>query len=653
MKLEGGTSAPREIGIDVTETNSWQEYAFDFSAFDNENFRSLTIFTNAGTDAPGVIYYFDDIRLEAAPPVVAFEDFEGATPFLFWQPANGNSTVNGTFQVIDNPDVSGLNETSRVGEHVKGSSMLSTLVALAADPLDLSVNSQLNMLLWAPAGSMTVRLTAVSTSEGRLEIDRDITATEEWIEVGFNLEEFADAGDVSRLEFVFDPSLGGSRTYYFDELSLGSGTIDPCEGTEPVMTTIDDFECQRNATLTNGADDVDIVDNPDTGGNPSATVGQYTRPAGAGSAFSNISYEFSEPLDLEVFNRVRFDLWSPEMVPIVLKFENSANGSAAVETAPFMVTETNSWQTYTVDLSAAAGGEFQRLVIFLNFNTEPATEDVYYLDNIQLRRGPVTACITDYETANTSITDFRGFAGGSTNDDAFAVVDNPDPSGANTSPTVGRFLESADGESFAGIFTPFGAPVLFPNPANKTISMLVWSPDVIDFVMKLEGSTTGAQGTGDVFPVAQYSTPGEWQELTWDFTDFDTDAAQFETFTLIPGIGETPAALRTIYFDAIAIGDAACANVSDTRTPRREITALQAWPNPSNDVVHVSLPAESSRILVLDALGRVVQRQVIGASYDGQLTELSLGHLPRGMYTVFTQSESGQALGRVRISLTK
>ncbi len=510
VKLEGGTSPGREIGIQVTDVNEWQEYSFDFSAFAGENFRSLTIFTNAGEDAPGVKYYFDDIRFEAAPPAMAFEDFEGATTNLFWQPANNNAAVNGTFRVVDNPDPSGLNTTARVGEHVKGSSMLSTLVAQALAPLDLSTQPQLNMLLYAPAGSMTVRLTAVSATQGRLEVDRDIPATGEWVMVGFNLSDFSDAVDVTRLEFVFDPTLGGARTYYFDELSLGTSSIDPCDGTDPIATIIDDYECQRNASIFAGADALEIVNNPDTDGNPSPKVGQYTDPNGQPFAF--LGYEVTEPFDLEVFNRVAFDFWSPVAGNIIVKFEGSQNGSDNVEvTVP--VDGSMTWQDIRADLSAASGGEFTKLLLFINAGVDGAGE-IYYIDNLRLARGPLTACVADFETRNTTIDDWGAFAGGSANDNAFAIVPNPDQSGLNTSPTVARFLESADGMSFAGIFKNFGAPVLFPDPNMKEISMLVWSPDVIDFVVKLEAPAGGGGGTGDVFPNTQYSTPGEWQELT-------------------------------------------------------------------------------------------------------------------------------------------
>ena len=650
LKLERGNRPAREIGIDVTVTNQWQEYTFDFSEVADGNYRTLVIFTNAGVDDPGVVYYFDDIRFE--PVVINYlEDFEGDNTNLFWQPRNSNTAVNGTFSVVGNPDKSGLNLSDSTGAHTKGSSMLSTLVALAPNVLDLTVNSQVNMLIYAPAGSQTVRMSAISPSRGRLDVDRDITATGEWVEVSFNFADFADAGDVSSFELVFDPELGGARTYYFDQIYLGPATVNPCEGTEPIANFIDNFECQRNAPVTGGAERLKVVNNPDFTGNPSEKVGEYTHD---GNQFSLIVYDFTgkEP-DLTVFNNLVFDLWTPREVPMAVKLEGSTNGAPNKE-IPFMSRSAMMWETYRISFDEVADGKYQRLVIFFNFNTNPGgAGDKYYIDNLRFARGPVTACATDFETPNTTFAPFNGFAGGSImGEDAFAVVDNPQRGGINPSAKVGQFTESTDGESFQGIFFNIGAPVLFPDPANKKISAKVLSSDAIDFVFKLEGSATGAPGTGDVFPVTKYSTPGMWQELTWDFTDFDTDAARYQQITLIPGIGEVPMTERITYFDDIVIGNAMCGPVG-TRETREAIVGMRAYPNPTAGEVYVEVPARTTQLQVIDALGRLVMRQATSTPVDGGLQSLPMDAQSSGFYTVVALDANGTALARVRVAVAE
>jgi len=63
-KLEGGTSAPAEIAMQVTNTGVWDEYVYDFSSQAAENHQRVVLFFNAGatngTNAD--IYYIDDLR---------------------------------------------------------------------------------------------------------------------------------------------------------------------------------------------------------------------------------------------------------------------------------------------------------------------------------------------------------------------------------------------------------------------------------------------------------------------------------------------------------------------------------------------------------------------------------------------------------------
>ncbi len=650
IKLEGGTSPGREIGVDVTATNEWREYSFDFSAFAGDNFRSLTIFANAGQNAPGVVYYFDDIRF-AAKEVNFLETFDRTEQTVFVQPRGNNTALNGTFRVIDNPYRTGLNTTPRVGEHVKGSSALSTLSIQTATALDLTTTPQLNMLIWAPAGSRSIRVSALSASRGRRDVTREITATEEWIAVSFNFPDLATATDVSEFEVVFDPTITGTRTYYFDQLSLGESSVDPCEGVAPVANLIDNFECQRNVPITGGAALLKVVNNPDkTAPNTSDKVGEFTHD---NSQFANIVYNFgANAPDLAVFNNFVADIWSPKMTNIAFKLEGSTNGSPAKEIV-VPVTAVNSWQTYRVSFGDVADGKYERLVIFFDFNNPAATgNSKYYIDNVRRARGPVNGCVTNFETPNTTIADWRGFAGGNANDTAFAVVNNPDRSGINTSARVGRFTESSDmaAGTFAGIFAPLGAPIVFPDPANKTVRVKVWAPDTARFVLKMEQGVGGTQ-TGDIFPVAPYTTKGQWQELTFDYSAFDTEAARFTQFTLIPGFGFRPAATRQVYFDDIVIGSAMCVT-SSTREERRAITDLRAYPNPTSGQLFVEAPASTERLQLFDALGRQVANLAINVGVDGGLAELDVHAQAAGFYTVVALDRTGVALARVRVAVT-
>ncbi|WMN06595.1 PKD domain-containing protein [Marivirga arenosa] len=94
----------------------------------------------------------------------------------------------------------------------------------------------------------------------------------------------------------------------------------------------------------------------------------------------------------------------------------------------------------------------------------------------------------------------------------FNVIDNPDPSGANTSARVGEFVKGTE-FSFAGLALLLDEAVDFSE--NTTLSMKIWSPVATNAILKLE-----AAGDPDTFTEQNVSIPAanEWVELTFDFT---------------------------------------------------------------------------------------------------------------------------------------
>ncbi len=652
VKLEGGLDGGSEIGVQVDVLNQWQELTFDFSGVAGKNYKSLTIFTNAGVSDPGVVYYFDDIKF-TEKKINFLETFDIAATLVV-RAKGSNTALNGTVNVIDNPDKSGLNETPKVAEHKKGSAALSAIQILSATALDFSATPQLNMLVWAPDGSKTVTMTAIATGGQRLPITRTIDATMQWVEVGFNFADFATRTDVGEFELTFDGAITEpGRTYYFDQLFLGASSIDPCEGTEPIANLIDNFECQRNVPVTGGLERLKVIDNPDrTAPNTSEKVGEYTHD---GTQFSNIVFEFpagSEP-DLAVFNNLVLNLWTPKVVLFGFKLEGSLTGAPNKE-IEMMAKSASKWETYRVDFSEVAANKYTKVTIFFNFKaTDAVAGTKYYIDNVQFSRGPVSGCVADFETPNTTLFPWGDFANGTVpSGTTVSVIDNPDKSGINVSDKVGRFLESSSTGAlpFAGATFNFGAPIVL-TPGKKTIKMKVWSADTAVFVLKLERGVNNVS-TGDIFSTNLYTTKGQWQELTFDYDAFDSGAAQYTQLTFIPGFRFVPTADREIYFDDIRISDAACGLIDNTREQRRAITDLKAFPNPTSGQLFVEAPASTERLQLFDALGRQVVDVAVNVGVDGGLTELNVDAQAAGFYTVVALDRTGVALARVRVAVT-
>lgn len=635
FKLEG-VSPALETPVAIEETETWVEACVDFSAAAGSSYNRLVFFFNAGVaEADGDIYYIDDITRTPAPEPEALEDFEDGAN-LSWMPLNNDNTLHGTFSVIANPDMTEPNTSGNVGQYVRGTANFSTLTAALPNGIDLSSDPQLNLDVWAPDGATQVTMQLLSPTEGTKSVDADITATMSWQTLNFNFEEFNNVADFDRIQLLFDPQTTGTGTYYFDNLAQGSSTVDPCADVEPDPSILDDFECQRNVNYTVGADQLNAIPNPDiTNANTSARVGEFRDGTGA---FEALVIDFGDPVDLTVNNQLSIQVWSPGIVPLLFKWE----GGSGNPVERFVdVSATNEWVTYDIDFSDLAGSDFTRLVLFFNAGNDTAEDELYYIDNIELNRAPFrNDCIVNFESPELTIDDWRYFANGALEGNPFIISDNPDQTGANTSNKVGTFEESSDGAAFAGMFGDPVAPIVMA-AGEKTMSMKVWMEVAGDIVFKLESGLDGAPNSGDIF--ATYSTPGEWQELTWDFSTTAggtpiPDGAQYGRITLIPNFGVIPETDLTHYFDDIVVGSGNCGTTSLFEPVR--VDEMLVYPNPANSQLTIENPNGATTFRISNLLGQTFE--TVRTDAERERLDLDLSRLPQGMYVLTAYDNAGQ-----------
>lgn len=637
VKFEGGNSPAIERDAQVTETNTWVEYTIDFSDQAGASHRRLVFFFNAGVaDAAGDIYYIDDIKLIPKPAPAPIEDFE-PDPKLFWE-----SVAGGVFNgAINNPDKSGINTSDRVGSFTKGASRLGGLTAFIGN-IDLGEFPQLDLQVWAPQGATSFTLQLSSPTQGLKSVTRNITETETWTQLSFNFEEFNTITDFESVVLIFDENLATQATWYFDNLLQGGATVDPCEGVEPITTFVDNFDCQRNVTTTTTA--LKVINNPDASGinpDPLDKVGEYTDPIG--QPFAALVYNYgAEGIDLSIFNQLSLKIWSPKAVPIGYKLEGGT--SPAKEIVANVVT-TNSWVEYVIDFSSEAMANHQRLVLFFNFGVNNPDADVYYIDDIEWKRKPFTGCVADFETAATSLPTWTYFANGSEGSNSVTILDNPNKSGINTSSTVALFKEAPDGETFAGAFSDPSAPMQLG--ASRTVRMKVLANEANTFVLKMEGAIAPAPNSGD--NMAMYTTPGQWQELTWDFSKTQGGAdipvgSQYRRVTIIPNFGVTPDATKSYYFDDLTMGEGSCGMTTSIFDPVK-VEALKVYPNPAYNEIVVEGSENIHQFMVLNAMG---QRLAIVQTTGQSNLSIALSHLEKGMYILAGYDEAGRLIANAR-----
>lgn len=635
MKVEGGVSAPVEVPVALEGSGTWVEVCADFSSEANANHELIVLFFNAGVDdAEGDLYYIDDLTLTPAPPAEALEDFEDGAN-LGWMPLNGDTDLHGTFTgPIANPDMMG-NESENIGQYVRGNSPFSTLTAALTEGLDLSTDPQLNLDVWAPEGATTVTMQLVSPIDGARSISADIPATMSWQTLNFNFEEFSGVTDFSSVNLLFDPETTGNGTYFFDNLSQGQSTVDPCADVAVDPDIIDDFECQRNANYTIGT--ITAVDNPDVStGNPSSRVGEFVDPPGS---FNVLLISFPEPLDLSVKNRLQAKIWAPVAGQILFKLEQGTGP----DTEFFVdIPATNEWVDYEVDLSAVADGGYTALGIFFGAGGDNPENNTYYVDDLQFARAPfMSDCVVTFETEDLTLSSWAYFANGDFEGNDFIISDNPNVSDGNPSAKVGTFEEASNGEPFAGMFADPDAPVILPTD-NKVVTMKVLMDVAGDVVLKLEGGLDGAPGSGDVF--ATYDTPGEWQELTFDMSVLP-DGVAHSRITLIPNFGVVPMEPLTHYFDDIAVGGGTCVATSIFNPVA--INSLRVYPNPVRELLTIDNAEGATFFELTNMLGqRVKQLSVNQAQTQVQWT---LDGIARGTYVLTARKADGVPVARTMI----
>lgn len=290
---------------------------------------------------------------------------------------------NATATVIDNPDISGINVSARVGQFIKnpGAETWAGTTITLDEPIDFSEMQSFRMKVWSPAVGVTVKfkLENLDNADINYEVDAVTTVANEWEYLTYN---FAGA-DLSQsyskiiLFFNFDVN-GDGDTYYFDDISQ---TSDVESFALPIT-----FESPTLEYVLNGFGGAGggKIENPDQSGiNTSAHVGHVLKAVGS-ETWAGVAMTLSEPIDFSALQKVKMKVWSPQAgITVLLKLENSENTSIATE-IPATTTVANGWEELEYDFTGINNANnYQNIVIFFDFDVV-GTGATYYFDDIQL-----------------------------------------------------------------------------------------------------------------------------------------------------------------------------------------------------------------------------------------------------------------------------
>lgn len=294
------------------------------------------------------------------------------------------------------------------------------------------------------------------------------------------------------------------------------------------QTTILDFETAETSTtfqyFGSSLDGslAEIIDNPDASGiNTSSKVMQFVKPTGAqvwAGGFSNP--DPSTNIDFTSNDKICIKVWLPRPGNVALKLENSISGGdnwvINVETEV-----AGEWVELCYDASLpsieapfnpASGHVYTRLVIFTYFQQAAGAEDevVYIDDFIAEPTASASTVILNFEAEETS-TNFQYFGSG-LDGQTTTIIDNPDPSGINTSPKVMSYIKPGDAQVWAGAFSNPNPAIPLDLTGGGEICVKVWAPAPGNLALKLENSPSG----DNWLTTEQIEEGGQWVELCFN-----------------------------------------------------------------------------------------------------------------------------------------
>lgn len=328
---------------------------------------------------------------------------------------------------------------------------------------------------------------------------------------------------------------------------------------------------------------------------------------------------------------ITFDFYQATAVarPILVKFEAGSIDPVALNGYEVEVTTaaTAGWQTLSFDFSNAREsypntgtnknlvGSYKRMYIFIDFGIAAASNTA--IDNVGggaqgvSLAPPITSLNIDFETATT----IASYDGAEYTD----LVTNDVTNGINASAKAGQ-IAKINASAYAN--TQYAVPEgINLSSGGKGFSIMVKGPRAIPVLFKLQGGTNNE--------VAQnYTTPGVWQKLVFDFSsDVSTNHNLIVLFLDITGAASLTASDDVFLIDNLVLGSYAALGLAkfDTAT-------IKMYPNPVKNILTIDANNSIQKVSVYNILGQ----EVLTVNPKNESTTLQTSALQKGTYIVKT-----------------
>jgi len=559
VKLENGDGPDTEIPTSHGGTG-WENIYFTFDS--SSSYSRLTMFVDGPGTTTGTFYMDDVSQLNTDDVPCLFTDLEFPIDF----DCNGidyAAKILGDvdFTVIDNPELSGINaEESKVGEITNIGNEFENAFFNLDNPVDFSAQSGIRFKLFSDQ-ALPVLLKFEDGDAADVE-DTQMHGGSGWEELTFTLNSIGSYNDM--VLFVDGPG-NAAGTFYVDDFEQVDGTPPPPPFDGGLLTNGDFQTLDMNGNVTEwiqGVDDNDPAPIVTIGGDTYYSIDIDT-PDPDGNAFTiNVSQKV-EIIEGETYV-LSFEAWSDVSRSIIAGIGLSGGDfTNNTETVNITTTPTR----YDITLTATGFGAPDARVLF-DLAAEAGQVNI---DDVRLtiddggtsggggcdgEAVAATSFPVDFEDCESFISTFSSIGDGGV---TTTLVDNPDPSGINSSDYVLRITKASGINRWGGIQNSFPAGVI--DITTQTFKVKVYSslPDVVyRFELALDPQTDPV--TGNPAPQFRQVSGGanQWVELEFTFENLPATPTTYNQLVIKPDNPEgsdvdTTTEERVYYIDDLSL----------------------------------------------------------------------------------------------------
>lgn len=536
----------------------------------------------------------------------------------------------GVVTVIDNPQSSGINTSTKVAQMVKsaGQTWGGSFLSLSA-AIDFTTNQVFTMKVYSPRVGVPILFKLEKAGDGSVFTERTVNTTvaNEWETLSFDFS--GSTSDLySNIVFIFENGTMGDGTanwtFLFDDIEFSPSPVE-------LPSLPIDFESGDFSFIDFDGGAATVIANPQSSGiNTSATVAQIVRTGGATWGGSKLL--LNSKIDFSTAATISMKVYSPRAgVPVLFKLEGDAGAQTELSVN---TTVANAWETLEWDFTGQPSNTFNYLVFMFDFGTvgDGTANSTFLFDDIQQIDGTGGLSQIDMpvdfesETVNYTLTDFGG--------NNSSLVEDP----ADASNTVAKVIKTSGSETWAG--TTIGTALGFANPLPLTstvtkVSVRVYSPTAgIQIRLKAEDHTNN---TLTVETEATTTVANAWEELVFDFSNVAAGTNPYNPATSFDKVSiffnfNVVGTDKVYYFDNVKMyGD-------PLGFEELNPIEFQVYPNPASDFIYLSNSSDLKRIEIYSITGKKVQ------IIESVTNKIQIDELPQGVYILSAVRYSGELI---------